>query len=304
MTTDSVTVITLTRARPELALRAITSVRGQDYDDDVTHVVIIDECEESADVLGALESSPGRGLSIVQRKRLASEHGPASASRGSVYGRMGRLINVAVAESCSRWIALLDDDNEFTPDHLRSLRDAATAAAVPAAHSHRTIHWADGSAYLLERFPWIADDHLAVVAYHSLCRRGVWERGTNVLKDRAGPLISGRFLNSTIAGPLDPVMMVDHSTWFRRLPARGAPSKRGADRLQSPSVGALLPRRDLEPVAKRRRRGATDTSVRFDGLHQDLGAIGCAVQALGLLHPVDDPVGRLVDAKVSHIDLG
>jgi hypothetical protein len=72
MTTDSVTVITLTRARPELALRAITSVRGQDYDDDVTHVVIIDECEESADVLGALESSPGRGLSIVQRKRLAS----------------------------------------------------------------------------------------------------------------------------------------------------------------------------------------------------------------------------------------
>ncbi|HMS11725.1 MAG: glycosyltransferase family 2 protein [Microthrixaceae bacterium] len=214
MTTDSVTVITLTRARPELALRAITSVRGQDYDDDVTHVVIIDECEESADVLGALESSPGRGLSIVQRKRLASEHGPASASRGSVYGRMGRLINAAVAESRTRWIALLDDDNEFTPDHLRSLRDAATAAAVPAAHSHRTIHWADGSAYLLERFPWIADDHLAVVAYHSLCRRGVWERGTNVLKDRAGPLISGRFLNSTIAGPLDPVMMVDHSTWF------------------------------------------------------------------------------------------
>ncbi|MCB1028499.1 MAG: glycosyltransferase family 2 protein, partial [Microthrixaceae bacterium] len=122
MTTDTVTVITLTRARPELALRAITSVRGQDYDDDVTHVVIIDECGESADVLGALKSSPGRGLRIVQTKRLASEHGPASATRGSVYGRMGRLINAAVAESRTRWIALLDDDNEFTPDHLRSLR--------------------------------------------------------------------------------------------------------------------------------------------------------------------------------------
>ena len=181
MTADSVTVITLTRARPKLVLRAIASVRDQDYDDDVAHVVIIDDCEESADVLGALQSTSGRELTVVQTKRRASERGPASASRGSIYGRMGRLINAAVAESRTRWIALLDDDNEFTSDHLRSLRDAATAAPAPAAHSHRTIHWADGSPYLLERFPWIADDHLAVVAYHSLCRRGVWERGTNVL---------------------------------------------------------------------------------------------------------------------------
>ena len=214
MAADSVTVITLTRARPELALRAIASVRDQDYDDDVAHVVIVDDCEESADVLGALQSTPGRELTVVQTKRLASEHGPASASRGSVYGRMGRLINAAVAESRTRWIALLDDDNEFTPDHLRSLRDAAAAASVPAAHSHRTIHWADGSPYILERFPWVADDHLAVVAYENLCRRGVWERGTNVLKDRAGPLVAGRFVNSTIAISLDPVLMVDHSTWF------------------------------------------------------------------------------------------
>jgi hypothetical protein len=214
VTNDSVTVITLTRSRPELARRAIASVRDQDYDNDIEHLVIIDECEESEVALRGLTSSPGRGLFVVQATRPPSEQGPSSSTPRSVYGRMGRLINWGVAEARTRWISLLDDDNEFTPDHLRGLRDAARAAGTPAAHSHRTIHWADGSPYLLERFPWIADERASCAAYKNLRRRGVWKEGENVLRDRAGPMIGGRFVNSTIAEPSDPVLMVDHSTWF------------------------------------------------------------------------------------------
>lgn len=214
MTTDSVTVITLTRSRPELARRAIASVRNQDYDDGIVHLVIIDECQESEAALQELTSSPGRELSLVQTTRPASESVPSCTTPRSVYGRMGRLINWGAAQARTRWIALLDDDNEFTPNHLRGLRDAAKAAGAPAAHSHRTIHWADGSPYLLERFPWIADDRASVAAYENLRRRGVWKEGSNILRDRAGPMTGGQFLNSTIAEPSDPVMMVDHSTWF------------------------------------------------------------------------------------------
>ena len=214
MTADSVTVITLTRSRPELVRRAIESVRNQDYDDDIVHLVIIDECEKSEASLKEFGSSPGRGLSVVATTRPASERGPSSTTRGSVYGRMGRLINRGVDLARTRWIALLDDDNEFAPNHLQALRDAANAAGAPAAHSYRTIHWADGSPYLLPRFPWITDERTAVATYESLRRRGVWKEGDNVLRDRAGPMLGGRFVNSTIAEPSDPVLMVDHSTWF------------------------------------------------------------------------------------------
>ncbi len=217
---EPVTVITLTRGRPSLVRRAIDSVMAQDYEGLIVHVVVIDECARSAAALAAVETGGGqpgmRRLRVVATTRLWGEQGAAGASRRSVYGRMGRLINSVAATATTHWITLLDDDNEYEPDHLRTVVGAANAAGAPAAHSWRRIFNADGSPYLEARFPWIDDERRAAATYRALRERGVWVAGTNILRDRAGPMIGGVFRNSVIARPCDPVQLVDHSSWLVR----------------------------------------------------------------------------------------
>lgn len=212
---EPITVITLTRKRPSLLRRAIESVRLQDYRGEVEHLIVIDDDAAALDVISTMESSPGRQLVAHLEPRPASENGTEADSRASVYPRLARLLNLGVELARSPWIAFLDDDNLYEPDHLSSLADCALASGSKAVHSARQMVNQDGSPYLLPFFPGAATAEEGARIFELMCEREVWVRGTNVLRDRIEPSKSS-FRNSTVMGPADPVSLVDQNLWLIR----------------------------------------------------------------------------------------
>ena len=171
--TDSITVITLTRHRPMLARRAIRSVAAQVTEHPVHHVVLIDDCLDTRTALADV-----RDAEVLYMSRQANEvSGP---------GRSSRLRNFGVRRSADQWIAFLDDDNEWTPDHLAGLVACARANGVRAAHGYVSLVNRDGSPYLEPRWPWARDEAEATQIYRDHVAKGVLTPGSNVVGDRPG----------------------------------------------------------------------------------------------------------------------
>jgi len=111
--------------------------------------------------------------------------------------RTAPLRNIGVELARGRWIAHLDDDNEFEADHLMTL--VATLQAQPSAgvaHSWRNLFHVDGSPFIVrDRNPWLDDDQRARESYKELLRAGVFSLGSNVMRDRpVGPFGEEYFL--------------------------------------------------------------------------------------------------------------
>lgn len=211
---DKITVVTLTRQRRELLKRAIASVYSQDYPGYINHLIIIDNCTETFEDLRGIESPSQRRLIPFFESRAPRETSDNSAGLDVVYPRIARLLNIGVRIADSRWIAFLDDDNEYEANHLSSLVDCAVRNDCSAAHSFRRIFNADGSPYLDRHFPWARNLEEGRQIYELMCSRGVWLRNSNILKDRAGPSGLAPFRNSTILSARDPVFLVDTSVWL------------------------------------------------------------------------------------------
>ncbi|MGH8903839.1 MAG: glycosyltransferase family 2 protein [Egibacteraceae bacterium] len=193
--TEAITVITVTRERPALLRRAIRSVLVQDYRGPTTHLVLVDGCPATISWLRSARPGP---LSWMMVPRCPGQRsGPA---------RLAKLRNLAVRLVKTRWMAFLDDDNEYEINHLSSLMACAQSSGSPAVHSQRTICWSDGQPYLEQRMPWKRDKQLGGLIYKDLCDKGVFTPGSNVVRDRADP-----------KGHPGPARMVDTSEWlFRR----------------------------------------------------------------------------------------
>lgn len=211
---DKITVVTLTRRRRELLRRAIASVSSQDYPGCIDHLIIIDDCAETFEDLRGIKSSSRRRLIPHFESRTREEIPDGPARLDLVYPRIARLLNIGIRIADSRWIAFLDDDNEYEPNHLSSLVDCAVRNNCSAVHSFRKIFYADGSPYLDSYFPWARDQEEGRRIYELMCSRGVWVRNSNILKDRAGPGGLMPFRNSTIISARDPVFLVDTSVWL------------------------------------------------------------------------------------------
>ncbi len=192
---DSITVITLTRQRPDLLKRAMLSVETQDYAGDVTHLVIVDDCDETHRKFQASSHNSNNHLTVYFAPR----------SDGDVSGqaRSAFLRNLGIRKSTSRWIAFLDDDNEYDSNHLSSLIACAERNSATAVHSHRKIFRADGMPYLEPRFPWVRDPAESIELFEYFCSKGVLAVGSNVMRDRA----------ETIDSP-DAVRVIDTSVWL------------------------------------------------------------------------------------------
>src|SRR5690348_2460841 len=66
MPQDSVGVVTLTRGRAKILRRAMASVRAQEYDGEIEHVIVVDD--EDPDTLAAVDGAPARpGLRVTVR---------------------------------------------------------------------------------------------------------------------------------------------------------------------------------------------------------------------------------------------
>lgn len=183
-----ISVITITRRRPELLRRAIASVGRQAHV--AEHIIVVDACSATMAFLVADD----------RLARLRSDHAEilvhASRSVGdhSGPGRSARLRNVGVSIASASWVAFLDDDNEWEPDHLSSLRAVATRTGSRAAHSQRQVFTREGLPYLEESFPWAPSEREGKRVYRELLSLGIVERGSCIRRDR---LIEGMPLIDT-----------------------------------------------------------------------------------------------------------
>lgn len=172
---EGITVVTVTRGRPDLLRRATRSIASQDVDAPVQHLVIVDDCNSTAIEIGTTNPYVYEDSDVLFVERRSAERtGPA---------RLGYLRNLSVSRAAYDWIAFLDDDNEFDNDHLSSLLTTARATSRPAVHSHRRLYLPDGEPFTEPIFPWCRDRAFARAEYQRLLEAGVFVAGDNVVRD-------------------------------------------------------------------------------------------------------------------------
>jgi glycosyltransferase involved in cell wall biosynthesis len=176
---ESVTVITLTRRRPLLVQRAIKSVQAQETVHSVHHLILVDDCPETRTLL---DSVTGRHPNIEVLYMAREPHEVSGP------GRSSRLRNFGVRRSADRWIAQLDDDNEWTADHLDLLIECAVGHAVRAVYSQLSLLNQDGTPYLAPLWPWARSQAEARDIYQDYVAKGICTPGSNIVRDRPGVL--------------------------------------------------------------------------------------------------------------------
>lgn len=128
----AVSVVMITKDRPGFLRRALQSLLDQQFRD--FEVLLVNDGGEK--VTGIVQDFASRGLRI-----LLQDH---PASKGQSAAR-----NTAMLMAQGRWIAYLDDDDLFYPEHLELLVGVlkATGAAVVYSDSLRVIEEERGGAW-------------------------------------------------------------------------------------------------------------------------------------------------------------
>ncbi|MBT9153133.1 MAG: hypothetical protein DDT35_01361 [Firmicutes bacterium] len=167
------------------------SVVGQDFAGCIEHIVIGDDCPSLADNLEQI-----RGVNptiIVQniRRSPGGEYLPA---------RLARLRNYGVDLASGRYIAHLDDDNEFSPDHLSSLVAKLEADKLDVVHSYRRLRHSDGTPYREPSFPWGSSPQEAHEIYQRFVEAGILVPGSDVMGDR---MFGALFPEFRVCGTVD-----------------------------------------------------------------------------------------------------
>jgi glycosyltransferase involved in cell wall biosynthesis len=121
-----VSVITPTWQRHDLLLdRCIPSVVAQDFDGEVEHIVISD---------GPDPALRDRVCGLPVRYEEVTEHTTAQPNFGS------HLRNLALGIVSGDFVAYLDDDNAYRPEHVRLLVDAIVSKGAEFAYSRMQRH--------------------------------------------------------------------------------------------------------------------------------------------------------------------
>ncbi len=122
MTLPLVSIITATHNRHEQLMQAMLSVNCQTFRD-FEHLIIADgpddllaELVESARQHAAEQHAGGRQRHFIELGR--NWHNPACGPEGGL-GAIPRMVGTYLARG--KYIAYLDDDNEWLPDHLEML---------------------------------------------------------------------------------------------------------------------------------------------------------------------------------------
>lgn len=172
---NGVTAVTLTRYRPVEVQRAMRSVRAQQAGVPVEHLVLIDDNPE---IEAALAPVAGDFPDCTVR------YVPREPDEVSGPGRASRLRNLGVQLAAHPWVAFLDDDNEWTPDHLASLLELAERTGSRAVYCEVALLTVAGEPYLEPRWPWAGSREEAEESYRRCVERGVCVPGSNVIHDR------------------------------------------------------------------------------------------------------------------------
>ncbi len=173
-----VSVVTLTRGRPEQLIRTIDSVAVQ-RGVDVEHIVLGDDCPELRDPVLRAELT-------ARHSHLVIRNVPRRQEIGYLPARLAQLRNLGVRLASADLIAQLDDDNAFEPNHLRWLVDALREPPrAEAAHSWRRLFEHDDKPYIpAGHDPWHPRADVDGKSFDSLCRLGILTEGSNLVRDR------------------------------------------------------------------------------------------------------------------------
>jgi glycosyltransferase involved in cell wall biosynthesis len=131
MTRPAVTVVTGTWGRPKTILeRAIPSVKAQDYDGPIEHLIVTDgtdiELNTALRMAGYFESRASRRLVNLGRNWTGF-------SGDGAQGAIPRLVGSYMA--AGEYITYLDDDNEYYPNHVTTLANLLESMDVDLACS-------------------------------------------------------------------------------------------------------------------------------------------------------------------------
>jgi glycosyltransferase involved in cell wall biosynthesis len=148
----------------------------------VRHVVVGDRCPDLADpeVRAGLASRFPTALvcnvTAADDPLLPLDYLPA---------RLAYLRNLGATWGGGDFVAQLDDDNTFDPDHLRSLvQSLAERPDAGAAYSWRKLWYPDGAPFVPDgEDPWHPDPARRARSYQELAAHGMFEPGSNVVRD-------------------------------------------------------------------------------------------------------------------------
>ncbi|MFI5642413.1 glycosyltransferase family 2 protein [Streptomyces goshikiensis] len=188
-----VTVVTLTKGRPEvLAERALGSV-ARSEGVRLQHVVVGDDCPFLREEANRRELAAR--FPHAEFVHVAPEDHPADAS-AYLPSRLSRLRNLGIARARGAYVAHLDDDNAYHPGHLRSLVDALEAEPdAGVAYSWRRLRTADGSPFVPDgEDPWHPVPARRAPSYEALRAQGVFVPGSDVVRD-AMRAVDGKLLS-------------------------------------------------------------------------------------------------------------
>jgi hypothetical protein len=191
---DSVAVMTLTRERPECLTRAVHSVSLQRCEVPVHHFILVDDCPDTREALMGWRDLP---------THVTWEYVPRPDGTVSGQARAAFLRNLGVGMLSSRWIAFLDDDNEFEPDHLQHLIECMRDTGCRAVHSWLKIFYRDGRPFVEERDPWTQDPGESREVFKRMVEKGVRVPGSNVYKNDVDTI-----------DDVDPSIFVDTNEWL------------------------------------------------------------------------------------------
>lgn len=164
-------VITLTVGGRTSLDEAVASVAAQDVDAEVRLTVWVEGA-------GTVDLPPGSEWVQVIRLDRGDARGLDQADR------IATARDLAVRNSTGDYIAFLDDDNAWAPDHLSSLL-ASLGPGILAAHSWRTLTSADGTPTVVDRFPWLPPGEESRRRFEDLARAGVMTPDEAVVRDSA-----------------------------------------------------------------------------------------------------------------------
>lgn len=184
-----VSVVTPTTGRWHELERAMRSVQAQ-TGVRAEHIVVGDDVAPQAWRRGADRMRslwPEAILVNLPCHADVAAYGPA---------RTARLRNCGVAQARGTYVAHLDDDNEYEPDHLRSLLATLRSSGGRVAYSWRQLLRPDGSPYVVAgRNPWFREPEAARRSYVELREADVFQDGSNEMRDRPiGPAGEGYYL--------------------------------------------------------------------------------------------------------------
>ncbi|MCL4198870.1 MAG: SPASM domain-containing protein [Phycisphaerales bacterium] len=181
----AIDVLILTEGRRPTIHSTVESALRQDYPGQVHIYVVVD----SNGMTGAGELPRPRTGPTGRQILMVSVNEHTTGLIG--VARIAALRNLALTLSASEYVCFLDDDNEWEPEHLRTLVTCIREARVLAAHSWRRLE-ADGRPWCPDHFPWThsADEGRRLFGvYRTL---GMMDPNSDIVRDRATALHGGR----------------------------------------------------------------------------------------------------------------